>query len=124
MRRGEGGREGEVIPRVWESTVAAEGMFGNLNPLGDGPGRSLADHGARVPEVLPAAELEGFLTGLTIAMPREPVFGAAVGDGMIFDLGGVGQRLLTADTRITKVVRTVRDCCLSSRERCTAPDAG
>jgi hypothetical protein len=28
---------------VWESTVAAEGMFGNLNPLGDGPGRSLAD---------------------------------------------------------------------------------
>jgi hypothetical protein len=38
--------------------VATEGMFGNLNPLGDGPGRSLADHGARVPEVLPAAELE------------------------------------------------------------------
>jgi hypothetical protein len=29
---------------VWESTVATEGMFGNLNPLGDGPGRSLADH--------------------------------------------------------------------------------
>jgi len=37
-------------------------MLGNLNPLG-GPGRSLADHGARVPEVLPAAELEGFFTG-------------------------------------------------------------
>ena len=57
MRRREGGREGEVIPRVWESTVATEGMLGNLNflgPLGDGPGRSLADHGARVPEVLPA----------------------------------------------------------------------
>ena len=69
-----------VIPRVWESTVATEGMFGNLNPLGDGPGRSLADHGARVPEVLPAAELEGFLTGLIIAMPLEPVLGAAVGD--------------------------------------------
>ena len=80
MRRREGGREGEVIPRVWESTVATEGVLGNLNPLGDGPGRSLADHGARVPEVLPAAELEGFLTGLAIAMPREPVFGAAVGD--------------------------------------------
>ena len=80
MRRREGGREGEVIPRVWESTVAAEGMFGNLNPLGDGPGRSLADHGARVPEVLPAAELEGFLTGLTIAMPRKPGCGAAMGD--------------------------------------------
>jgi hypothetical protein len=40
----------------------------------------LADHGARVPEVLPAAELEGFLTGLIIAMPAEPVYGAAVGD--------------------------------------------
>jgi len=25
-------------------------MLGNLNPLGDGPGRSLANHGARVPE--------------------------------------------------------------------------
>ena len=48
MRRREGGREGEVIPRVWENTVATEGMLGNLNPLGDGPGRSLADHGARV----------------------------------------------------------------------------
>jgi len=33
-----------------------------------------------VPEVLPAAELEGFLAGLIIAMPREPVDGAAVGD--------------------------------------------
>ena len=80
MRRREGGREGEVIPRVWENTVATEGMLGNLNPLGDGPGRSLADRGAHVPEVLPATELEGFLTGLIIAMPREPVLGAAVGD--------------------------------------------
>ena len=46
MRRREGGREGEGILHVWESTVATEGMLGNLNPLGDGPGRSLADHGA------------------------------------------------------------------------------
>ena len=36
VRRREGGREGEVI-RVWENTVATEGMLGNLNPLGDGP---------------------------------------------------------------------------------------
>ena len=83
MRRREGGREGEVIPRVWENTVATEGMLGNLSPLGDGPGRSLADHGARVPEVLPAAELEGFLTGLTIAMPRKPGCGAAMGDDVV-----------------------------------------
>ena len=55
-------------------------MLGDLNPLGDGPCCSLADHGARVPEVLPAAELEGFLTGLIVAMPPEPVYGAAVGD--------------------------------------------
>ncbi len=36
MRRREGGREGKVIPRVWENTVATEGMLGNLNSLGDG----------------------------------------------------------------------------------------
>ena len=27
-----------------------EGMLGDLNPLGDGPCRSLADNGARVPK--------------------------------------------------------------------------
>jgi hypothetical protein len=45
-------------------------MLGDLNPLGDGPCRSLADNGARVPEVLPTAELEGFLTGLIVVMPQ------------------------------------------------------
>ena len=55
-------------------------MLGDLNPLGDGPCRSLADNGARVPKVLPAAELEGFLTGLIVAMPPQPVGGASVGD--------------------------------------------
>jgi len=49
--------------------VAAKSMLGDLNPLGDGPCRSLADNGARVPKILPAAELEGFLTGLVVAMP-------------------------------------------------------
>ena len=58
MRRREGGREGEVVLRVWVNVVATEGMLGDLSPLGDGPCRSLADHGARVPEVLPAAEVE------------------------------------------------------------------
>ena len=48
MRRREGGREGEVILRVWENVVATEGMLGDLNPLGDGPCRSLADHGAMI----------------------------------------------------------------------------
>ena len=49
---------------MWVNAVATEGMLDDLNPLGDGPCRSLADNGARVPKVLPAAELEGFLTGL------------------------------------------------------------
>jgi len=52
----------------------------DLHPLGDSPCRSLANSGARVPKVLPTAEVEGFLTGLIIAMPLEPVGGAAVGD--------------------------------------------
>ena len=80
MRRREGGREGEVVLHVWGNAVVAKGVLRDLNPLGDGSCRSLADHGARVPEVLPAAELEGFLTGLTIAMPRKPGCGAAMGD--------------------------------------------
>ena len=42
---------------------------GSLNPLGDGPCRSLANNGACVPKILPAAELEGVLTGLIVAMP-------------------------------------------------------
>jgi len=62
--------------------VAAKGVLGDLDPLGDSPCRSLADSGARVPKVLPTAELEGFLNGLNIAMPLEPVYGAAVGDNV------------------------------------------
>jgi len=31
----EGGREGEVVLRVWVNAVATEGMLGDLNPLGD-----------------------------------------------------------------------------------------
>jgi len=60
--------------------VAAKGVLGDLNPLGDGSCRSLADNGARVPKILPAAELEGSLIGLMVAMQPEPVGGAAVGD--------------------------------------------
>ena len=42
MRRREGGREGEAIPRVWENTVATEGMLGKreretfITELGEG----------------------------------------------------------------------------------------
>jgi hypothetical protein len=48
----------------------------------------LADSGARVPKVLPTEELEGFLTGLVIAMPIEPVGGAAVGDDVEDEASG------------------------------------
>ena len=66
------------------NAAAAKGVLGDLHPLGDSPRRSLADSGARVPKVLPTAELEGLLTGLIVAMPLEPVGGAAVGDDVDF----------------------------------------
>jgi hypothetical protein len=67
----EGGRESEVVLHVGGYAVAAKGVFGDLNPLGDSPCRSLADSGARVPKILPMVELEGFLTGLIVAMPPD-----------------------------------------------------
>jgi len=60
--------------------AAAKGVLRDLHPLGDSPCRSLADRSACVPEELPTVELEGFLTGLIVAMPIEPVGGEAVGD--------------------------------------------
>jgi hypothetical protein len=80
MRRREGGREGELVLHGGGNVAAAKGVLRDLYPLGNCPCRSLADNGARVPKVLPTAELEGFLTVLIIAMPLEPVGGAAVGD--------------------------------------------
>ncbi len=50
----------------------------HVHPLGDSPRRCLAYAGARVPKVLPSAELEGILAGLIIAVPLEPAGGAAV----------------------------------------------
>ena len=61
---------------MWVNAVATEGMLGDMNPFGDGPCRSLANNDACVPKVLPAAELEGFLAGLIVAMP--PVDGAVI----------------------------------------------
>ena len=42
--------------------MAPEGVLRHVHPLGDSPRRCLADGGACVPKVLPAAELEGILT--------------------------------------------------------------
>ena len=74
--RRDGGREGEVVLHGGGNAVAAKGVLGDLNPLGDSPCRILADGGACVPKILPTAELEGFLTGLIVAMPPEPGGGA------------------------------------------------
>jgi hypothetical protein len=41
----------------------------DLHPLVDSPCRSLADSGARVPKVLPTAELEGSAQELTMEAP-------------------------------------------------------
>ena len=40
---------------------ATQGVLGNTGTSSDGERRRVADGGARVPEVLPAAELEGFV---------------------------------------------------------------
>ena len=56
--------------------MAAKGVLGDLNPLGDGSCRSLAGDGACVPKILPAAELEGSLTGSSL-------FGFVVADSGI-----------------------------------------
>jgi len=45
-----------------------KGVLCHLHPLGVSPRRSVADSGACVPKVLPAAELEGVLAGLIIAI--------------------------------------------------------
>ena len=58
--------------------MAPEGVLRHVHPLGDSPRRCLADGGACVPKVLPAAELEGILAGLIVAVPLEPAGGAAV----------------------------------------------
>ena len=60
--------------------MAPEGVLRHVHPLGDSPRRCLSDGGARVPKVLPSAELEGILAGLIIAVPLEPSGAAAVGN--------------------------------------------
>ena len=73
-----GGRVGEVVLHVGGNAVASEGVLRHVHPLGDSPRLCLADGGACVPKVLPAAELEGILAGLIVAVPLEPAGGAAV----------------------------------------------
>jgi hypothetical protein len=76
--RGDGGRrncdrDGEVVLHGGGSAASTKGVLLHLHPLGDSPRRSLADSGTCAPKALPTAELEGFLAGLIIAMPLEPL---------------------------------------------------
>ena len=57
----------------------AQGVLGDARATGDCERRGVADGGARVPEVLTAAEFEGFVAGF-VPEPLEPAFGAAVGE--------------------------------------------
>ena len=43
------------------SAGATQGVLGNTGTSSNGEHRGVADGGARVPEVLPAAKLEGFI---------------------------------------------------------------
>ena len=73
-----GGRVGEVVLHVGGNAVASEGVLRHVHPLGDSPRHCLADGGTCVPKAMPAAELEGILARLIIAVPLEPAGGAAV----------------------------------------------
>ena len=74
--RRDGGGIGKIVLHIGGSAVAPGGVLRHVHPLVDSPRRCLADGGAPVPEVLPAAELEGILAGLIIAVPLEPAGGA------------------------------------------------
>jgi len=55
--------------------VAAKGMLGDLNPLGDGPCRSLADNGARVPNPMPPDDVHDIpLPNLDLSRAEEGLF--------------------------------------------------
>ena len=61
--RRDSGREGEIVLHVGGSAVAPEGLVRHVHPLGDSTRRCVADSGARVPVVLPSAELDGIHAG-------------------------------------------------------------
>ena len=59
--------------------VVTKGVLGDACAAGYRERRGMADGGARVPEVLSAAELEGVLAGL-VPEPLEPALGASMED--------------------------------------------
>ena len=59
--------------------IATKGVLGEARTAGYRERRGMADGGARVPEVLSAAELEGFFAGF-VTEPLEPALGAPMGE--------------------------------------------
>ena len=59
--------------------VATKGVLGDACAACYRERRGMADGGARVPEVLSAAELEGFFAGF-VPEPLEPALGASMGE--------------------------------------------
>ena len=60
-------------------TGTTKGVLGDAGTAGDRDRGGVADGGARVPEVLTTAELEGFVAEF-VPEALEPAFGAAVGE--------------------------------------------
>ena len=54
----------EVVLGVGGGEGTTKGVFGDARTAGDHEGRGVANGGARVPEILTAAELEGFVAGV------------------------------------------------------------
>ena len=59
--------------------IATKGVLGDAGAAGYRERRGMADGGAPVPEVLSAAELEGFFAGF-VTEPLEPALGASMGE--------------------------------------------
>ena len=69
------GGEKTVVLGVLAWAIATKGVLGDAGAAGYCESRGMADGGARVQEVLSAAELEGVFAGL-VPEPLEPALGA------------------------------------------------
>ena len=65
----------DVVVGVPVGAIATKGVLADARAAGYRERRGMADGGARVPEVLSAAELEGFFAGF-VTEPLEPAHGS------------------------------------------------
>ena len=62
--------------------IATKGALGEARTAGYRERRGMTDGGTRVPEVLSAAELEGFFAGF-VTEPLEPALGVSMGEDVV-----------------------------------------